>query len=1032
MFCDLVDSTPLSQRLDPEDLREVVRQYQETCGEVIHHFDGYIARYVGDGLLVYFGYPVAHEDDAQRAIRAGLGIVAELPQLNARLLPSVGVLQEMPLQVRIGIHTGLVVVGEMGGRDYREHMALGETPNVASRLQGIAQPDTLVVSSMTYRLIKGLFEFGELGPQRLKGVSSPVEVYRIVGESSVQSRFEVAVTTGLTPLVGREQEVGLLVECWEQVKEGMGQVVMLSGEAGIGKSRLVRVLRERVAGEPQARVECRCSPYYQNSAFYPVIEHLQRLLQFRREDSPQEKLSKLEGALEGYGFSLKEVAPLFASLLSLSLPDRYPSLNLTPQRQKQKTLEALLAWLLKEAERQPVRFVMEDLHWVDPSTLEFLSLLIDQVPTARILALLTFRPEFRPPWGPRSHVSQITLNRLARKQVEVMVEKVTGGKSLPAEVVQQVVTKTDGVPLFVEELTKMVLESGLLREGDGQYELTGPLPPVAIPTTLQDSLMARLDRLSTVKEVAQLGATLGREFTYELLQAVSPLDEATLQRELTGLVEAEFLYQRGLPPQARYIFKHALIQEAAYESLLKSKRQQVHKQIAQVLEERFPETATTQPELLAHHHAAANQKRQALIYAQKAGIMALQRSANVEAIEHVKQALNWLDAVEDERERAKAELALNGIFTPALMASQGYGDPALGATARRSLALIDFLGDDPQVFPTLWALTAYHHVRSDRHQARTLAQRYVHMAERAGNTSQLVTGLPILAQCVWIEGNFEEAKALLERAILLYNPEIHREHAVRYGMDSLSYIRMTLSQVLWALGSPDQALEQAQMAVKHAKQFNHANTIGLALLYVMMTYHQRRERDKVAEVGQEMHELCEQYGLVFNQSLGRLISNWALGEVETSRQIIATNQTTKLLIGMTYYRSLVAESEAARGRYDEALALLEECFRDAEKTGERYYLSQLYRLKGYFLLEQGSRAEEAAEACFRQAIAIAQEQKAKMHVLSATLALCKIWQRRNQTEEAHATLTKIYHEFSEGWTTPPLREAQNLLEQLGQ
>ncbi|MBI3304473.1 MAG: AAA family ATPase, partial [Deltaproteobacteria bacterium] len=455
MFCDLVGSTSLSEKLDPEELREVVRAYQAVGAAVISRFAGHIAQYLGDGLLVYFGYPVAHEDDAQRAVRAGLGIVGaihELPLQNTRL--------RQPVQVRIGIHTGLVVVGEIGGGDKREQLALGETPNIAARVQGIAEPDAVVLSSATYRLIAGYFACQALGAHALKGLTQPLEVYRVLGETGAQSRFEIAVTTGLTPLVGREQEVGLLLERWERAKEGSGQVVLLSGEAGIGKSRLVQVLKERAAGEPHARLECRCSPYYQNSALYPVIDLLQRVLRFTREDSSEEKLGKLERWLESYGFDLKDTVPLFASLLSFP-SSRFSLPVLTPQKQKEKTQQAVLAWLLKETEREPLRLAVEDLHWADPSTLELLGLLLDQVPTARVLVLLTFRPEFTPPWASRSHLTPLALSRLPHGQAEVMVTRITAGKALPPEVVQQIALKTDGVPLFVEELTKMVLESGV-------------------------------------------------------------------------------------------------------------------------------------------------------------------------------------------------------------------------------------------------------------------------------------------------------------------------------------------------------------------------------------------------------------------------------------------------------------------------------------------------------------------------------------------------------------------------------------------
>src|SRR5712691_147335 len=520
MFIDLVDSTVLATQLDPEDLREVVRAYQDTCAKVIARFDGHIAQYLGDGLLVYFGYPLAHEDDVQRAVRAGLGMIDALGQLNTRLAQERGV----QLAVRLAIHTGLVVVGDVGGGPRQEQLALGETPNLAARLQGLAAPNTLVISAATLQLLGGFFACQSLGTQLLKGFAQPLEVYQVLSESTARSRLDVAGRTGLTPLVGREQEVGLLLERWAQVKDGLGQVVLLSGEAGIGKSRLLQVLKEHVAAASQAWLTpCQCSPYYQNTALYPLIELLERVaLRFDREESLQHKLSKLEGLLVQYGLPLAEAVPLFAVLLSLPLGADYAPLNLSPQQQKQKILQALLTILLRIAAQHPLLLVMEDLHWVDPTTLELLSLLVDQGPTARILVLLTCRPDFSPPWTGRSHLTQVTLPRLPRRQAAEMTGRVAYGKALPAEVVEQVVAKTDGVPLFVEELTKMVLESGLLQEREECYELTGPLPPLAIPITLHDSLMARLDRLATVKGVAQLGATLGREFSYALLQAVSP------------------------------------------------------------------------------------------------------------------------------------------------------------------------------------------------------------------------------------------------------------------------------------------------------------------------------------------------------------------------------------------------------------------------------------------------------------------------------------------------------------------------------
>jgi class 3 adenylate cyclase len=594
MFSDLVDSTKLSGQLDPEDYREVLRAYQATCSEVIHRYQGYIAQHLGDALLVYFGFPQAHENDAHRGILAGLGMLEAMKTLNTRLEQGKGI----RLAIRVGIHTGLTVVGDIGEGSKHELLALGEAPNVASRIQGIAEPDTIAISADTYRLVEGYFTMDDLGLHTLKGVAEPQQVYRVIGESGAQSRLDIASARGLTPLVGRESEVALLLERWNQVKDGQGQVVLLSGEGGIGKSRLAQVLKEHVANAPHTRWECRSSPYYQNTALYPITDLFQRTLQWHQDDTPEEKLEKLEQELSQYRVPVEESVPLFATLLSVPIPEGlYSPLNWTPQRQRQKTLEAIVSILLESAEQQPLLFILEDLHWMDPTTLELLDLLLDQTPTASIFTLLTCRPTFRSPWSSRSYLTPMTVNRLSRNHIEGMAERVAGGKKLPDEVLQQIVEKTDGVPLFVEEMTKAVLESGTLKEVDGQYELAGSLTALAIPATLQDSLMARLDRLVTAKAVAQFAAVIGRQFSYELLYAVAQVDAPTLQRELGRLVEAELVYQRGIPPQANYVFKHALVRDAAYESLLKSTRQQYHQRIAQTLEKRFPETAKNQPEL---------------------------------------------------------------------------------------------------------------------------------------------------------------------------------------------------------------------------------------------------------------------------------------------------------------------------------------------------------------------------------------------------------------------------------------------------
>ncbi|HEY7496366.1 MAG TPA: adenylate/guanylate cyclase domain-containing protein, partial [Candidatus Tectomicrobia bacterium] len=700
LFCDLADSTRLARQLDPEDLREVIRAYQGTCVAVIQRFDGHVAQYLGDGLLVYFGYPQAHEDDAQRAVRTGLGILEAIGTLPIRLLRD----PSGRLAVRIGIHTGLVVVGEMGSGDRHEHLALGDTPNLAARLQGLAAPNTVVISEATSRLVHGYFTCQDHGTHALKGIDTLVHVYQVIGESTAHSRLDVAEATGLTPLVGREAEVTLLQERWAQSTDGLGQVVVLSGEAGIGKSRLVYELIERVMDEHTPRLTFHCSPYHTNSALYPVLEYLKRLLHWQRNTSPEAKLATLEQAIQTARLPLAEVVPLVAALLLLPVSAHYPPLTLSPQRQKQKTLEALVAWLLAEAAQRPVLAIWEDLHWADPSTLELLGLLLDQASTARLLLVLTCRPEFRPPWSPRSYVMPLTLTRLLRPQVEDLVLRLTGGKPLPAEVLQQIVEKTDGIPLFVEELVKTIWESGLVREDAERYILTGLLPPLAIPTTLQDALMARLDRLAPVKAVAQLGAVLGREFSYALLRAVAPWEEATLQHALAQLVEAELLYQRGMPSQATYLFKHALVQDAAYQSLLRSTRQQYHQRIAQVLEEQLPETANTQPELLAHHYTEAGLAEQAIPYWHQAGQRAIERSANVEAIQYLRTGLALLTTLPETYERTQHELTFHLALGPALIAARGYASPDVEQTYARAHALCQQVGDTPQLFPVLRGL----------------------------------------------------------------------------------------------------------------------------------------------------------------------------------------------------------------------------------------------------------------------------------------------------------------------------------------
>jgi class 3 adenylate cyclase/predicted ATPase len=952
LFCDLADSTRLARQLDPEDLREVIRAYQATCVAVIQRFAGHVAQYLGDGLLVYFGYPQAHEDDAQRAVRTGLGMLETMETLNTGLVRDKGA----RLAVRIGIHTGLVVVGEMGSGGRHEHLALGDTPNLAVRLQGLAAPNTVVISEATACLVQGYFTCQDLGTHALKGFETPVHVHLVVGESAAQSRLDVAGATGLTPLVGREAELSLLRERWAQSQDGLGQVALLSGEAGIGKSRLVHVLTERVVDTGAPRLTLRCSPYHTNSAFYPVLDHLQRLMQWHRDESPEAKLALLEQALHTVSLPLAEAVPLLAALLSLPVPERYPPLTLSPQRQKQKTQETLVAWLLAEAAQQPVLAVWEDLHWADPSTLELLGLLLDQAPAARQLLVLTCRPEFRPPWTPRSYVTALTLTRLTRPQVEELVLRVTGGKPLPTEVLQQIVAKTDGIPLFVEELVKTILESGLVQEDAGRYVLTGPLSPLAIPATLQAALMARLDRLAPVKDVAQLGAVLGREFSYALLRAVAPLDEATLQHGLAQLVEAELLYQRGILPLATYLFKHALVQDAAYQSLLRSTRQQYHQRIAQVLAEQLPDITESQPELVAHHYTEAGLLAQAILYWHRAGERALQRSAHAEAIAHLTKALALLMTRPETPDRAQQELDLQASLGPALMVTKGFAAPEVVHAYARARELCQQVGETARLFPVVWGLHRFYQARAELRTAHELGEQLLTLAHRAQDPVALMEAHRALGQTLLQLGEIPAALEHLENGIALYDPQQHHSVAFRYGMDPKVICLSHAALALWRLGYPDRALERSHQALTLAQDLAHPVSLANAQFWVAWVHQFRREQTAAQEQAEAAITLATAQGFPLGVVFGTLIRGWALvaqGQAAEGigqiRQSLADWRATGGELHRPYFLALLAEACGSVGAIEEGLCVLDEALTTVHNTTARQWEAELYRLKGELL-----------------------------------------------------------------------------------
>jgi predicted ATPase len=784
--------------------------------------------------------------------------------------------------------------------------------------------------------------------------------------------------------------------------------------------------------------ECRCSPYHTQSAFFPLIDLLQRKLHWQSEDTPDEKLHKLETVLVQTHLDVAKVVPLFTPLLALPLPDdRYPTLSLSSQRHRQQTMEALVMIFLEAAAQHPVVFIVEDLHWIDPSTLEFLDLLINQVPTASILTLLTCRPAFLPQWGSHSYLIHLTLNRLSRNQIAQMAERVAGGKSLPAEVLQQIVAKTDGVPLFVEEMTKVILESGHLKEITGDYELTGTLPSLAIPSTLQDSLMARLDRLVTAKGIAQFGAVIGRQFTYELLHAVSPVDEETLQRELGRLVEAELLYQRGLPPHATYVFKHALVRDEAYESLLKRTRQQYHQWIAHVLEDRFPATTETQPELLAHHYAEAGLSEQAVGYWQRAGERAIERSAYVEAISQLTKALELLTTLPKTSERTQQELVLLTTLGPVVRDVKGDGSMDVKHVYTRARELCQDRGDPPQLFWVLRGLYSFYAVRAEYQAARDLGEQLLTLAQRHQDPTLLLEAHRALGLTLFYLGEFVPSRAHLEQGIALYDPQQHRSLAFHLGLDLGVACVSPAAWALWMLGYPDQALQRSQEALILAQEVSHPYTLGWALNWAARLHQCRREEQTVQEHAEGAIALCTEQGFALYAAGGTIMQGWALaaqghGEEGTTQvyQSLTAWRATGAEVVMPYFLALLAEvygkaEQAKEGRHvlTEALALV-------DKTGERFYEAELYRLKGELLLRQATPDTHQAETCFQQAIAIAQRQSAKSWELRAATSLARLWQRQGKRQDAYDLLAPVYEWFTEGFDTADLKEAKTLLQEL--
>src|SRR5262245_14479285 len=761
MFCDLVGSTALSARLDPEEVWRVIASYHACVGEVIGRYQGMIARYMGDGMLAYFGYPRAQEDDAEQAVHAALGVVDAVANLRTNV--------DASLQARIGIATGTVIVSELLiDETPTEQAVVGETPNLAARLQALAEPGTVLICPSTRRLTGGLFDYRDVGPVALKGWTEPVPVWQVLGTSGVESRFEAMHKTKLPPLFGREEEIELLLRRWRHATQGEGRVVVLTGEPGIGKSHIALALEERLQHEPHITLRYFCSAHHTNSALFPFIGQLERAAGFERSDSVTEKLSKLDALVAGSTADPEHVAVL-ASLFALPASDRYGLQELSPQRRKEKTLATLLAQLDELAARQPVFIIFEDIHWIDPTSLELLTAIVERVPQLRVLLLATARPEFTLPWPSYPHMTTVALARLGRREGAALVERVTSGKKLPKEVMDEILARTDGVPLFIEELTKTVLESGLLQEQDGQYVLERPLPSLAIPTTLHASLMARLDRLAPVREVAQIGAVAGREFHYELLNAVSGLPSEKLEEALDQFARSELIFCRGEIPHAVYSFKHTLVRDAAYASLVKSRRVHLHAAIANVLEQRFPDIVQTQPETLAHHLTEAGLIEKAVGHWLQAGKNAALRSANLEAIAHLQRGIELTSRLPASESKDRSELGFQLVLGPCLIATHGPAASTAVATFGRARELCERLGEPPEYLQVMFWLATVSVVRGELPQALEAVAALLGAAEARGDRPALINATRGRAMILFFLGRIVEAREAIERAVEIFS-----------------------------------------------------------------------------------------------------------------------------------------------------------------------------------------------------------------------------------------------------------------------
>ncbi|GKS62922.1 adenylate/guanylate cyclase domain-containing protein [Nitrospira sp.] len=1034
MFCDLVGSTALARRLDPEDLQTSIRHFLDTCSEAINRFNGFIAKYMGDGLLVYFGYPHAHEHDAERAVHAGLAVLELVKALPREHCPD----QEYDIAARIGIATGPVIVGELIGQDTaKERSVFGETPNLAARLQVLAAPNQLIVDSVTKRLVGSEFEFADRGTVSLKGFEAPVQIWQVVSAKPTASRFESYRSGRLVQFIGREHEMALLLGRWREAVNGEGQVVLLCGEAGIGKSRLVRHLRGQLTGDHQETIQFQGSPHHTNTALYPVVTYLRQAARLIGEDGAYTQRQKLATLMANCGLDDRITVALLTDLLAVQGDGEEQLANMSPDKRKDMTLEALVQYLQRRADRSLVLLIVEDAHWLDPTTLDLMTRVIDRIRQMRLLAIITLRPDFRPVWAEYNHVTFLTLSRLPRRQSAELIATMTGGKVLPQEVRQAILARTDGIPLYIEELTESMLESGLLMEETDSFTLKAPLKEMAIPDSLQALLMERVDRLGPVKEIVQIGAAIGREFSYELLRATVDVADNQLNTALDLVISSGLILQEGERPLSRYRFKHTLVHEAAYNTLPKKSRRLLHARIAKILENRFAERVKVEPDLLAYHYEQAGLIGLAVEYWHLAARRDAERSANIEALNHFNSALALLKDLPESEERDALELELLIERGPPMLTVKGYASQDIEHNYVRAREISQGNRDSEHHFLAIWGLWVSHLVRGPLATACDLAEHLMSLANRKQNPDLLIRAHESVGSTYSFLGRFDEAKTHLLAAKSLYDPTRHHSQTLPYTQDPGITARIILARTLWILGEVDEVEALLQEAIGMARALEHPFTLAFTLATVCWISTSLRDTDRTLHLAEEAVAISTKYSFELGLAWAMSSQGWALAEKGREEGLaklvdaLSVKQVTGASLNNTHTLALLAELYLHKKRIDEGLGAIQAALRVTSTQGEEFWLAELLRLKGELLLEQSEPSASAAEQCFTEALRIAQGQHAGMLELRAAMSMARLLRKLNRPDAAKLVLHPVRSRFHTRVATAEQIEAEMILEQLG-